>query len=366
MNSTAAWASGVLDAVIPRVVEAAIERHVRYDASLPHRYGRHWRQRWTDGELRRLQCLSQAVAMRRPAIFAECVRQSGIGFVARCWPIDDLRTNLQILGLTLCEQLPDELSVLVEAYLTRGATALRDTPSLAPPPSQLDASPNRVLAERYLKHLFAGQADDARRMLIRAADRSLSVADVYETVLWPAQVECGRLWRIGRITVAEEHYATAVAQSVMSILRQRVTPARKRRQLSVIVATLDGELHEIGARMVADFFAMAGWNTMFLGASVPIDSLLDMVFSRNVDVLALSVGCYLNLRKLGECIDELQAVRQGNRVRIIVGGEPFNVFPDLTEELNAHGWAYSASEGVQLAEQLCDITQPASRVEASR
>ena len=45
----------------------------------------------------------------------------------------------------------------------------------------------------------------------------------------------------------------------------------------VISACVAGELHEIGARMVADLFEMAGWDTTFLGADVPRDSVVDML-----------------------------------------------------------------------------------------
>ena len=79
--------------------------------------------------------------------------------------------------------------------------------------------------------------------------------DIYLQVFQPAQREVGRLGQTNRISVALEHYVTAATQPIMSQLYPRIfSPEKTGRRL--IATCVGGELHEIGVRMVADFFEM--------------------------------------------------------------------------------------------------------------
>jgi len=102
------------------------------------------------------------------------------------------------------------------------------------------------------------------------------------------QYEIGRLWQTNRISVAEEHYCTACAQFVMTQLYPYIF--RSERNGRRMVATcVGGELHEIGVRMVADFFEMEGWDTYYLGANTPARDILDTIAKREADIVGISV-----------------------------------------------------------------------------
>jgi methanogenic corrinoid protein MtbC1 len=106
--------------------------------------------------------------------------------------------------------------------------------------------------------------------------------------------------------------------------------------------------------MVADFFEMAGWDTYYLGANVPLDSIIDSVADRRADVLAISATMSYHVSMVA---DVVRAVRQrgGPRpTRILVGGYPFRVDPELWRTVGADGYAADASEAVTLASRLLD------------
>ena len=77
--------------------------------------------------------------------------------------------------------------------------------------------------------------------------------------------------------MGQEHYCTAVAQMVMAQLFPVIFDDDRRPIGRVVSVCVAGELHEIGARMVADLFEMADWDTVFLGADVPTRSVVDML-----------------------------------------------------------------------------------------
>ena len=125
------------------------------------------------------------------------------------------------------------------------------------------------IAARYLEALLAGDRDAAVRTAFDdGVARGLSVPDLYVGVIQTAQHRIGELWQANRLTVAHEHVATAISQLVMA-LAYPVLPRQPRNGKPALVACVDDELHDLGARMVADFFEMAGFDVRYLGANLP-------------------------------------------------------------------------------------------------
>ena len=83
----------------------------------------------------------------------------------------------------------------------------------------------------------------------------------------------GRLWEANAITVADEHLATAISQSVLVKLFDRLTVARPRSRERVLLAAVEGQHHVLGLRMIADVMEGAGFDVLYLGADVPVDAL---------------------------------------------------------------------------------------------
>ena len=107
----------------------------------------------------------------------------------------------------------------------------------------------------------------------------------------------------------------------------------------------------IGVRMVSDFFEMEGWDTFYLGANTPKPDLLRTLAQRRADVLAVSATMTFHVRAVVDLIDSVRA-EYGDTIKVLVGGYPFNVDPDLWRRFGADGCAPNALEAVALAERL--------------
>jgi methanogenic corrinoid protein MtbC1 len=127
------------------------------------------------------------------------------------------------------------------------------------------------------------------------------------------------------------------------------------------VATCVGnELHEIGVRMVADFFEMEGWDTYYLGANSPTKSIVNTIEEQKADILAISVTITMNVSQVTDMIEQVRESEAGQDIKIIVGGYPFNVAPDLWREVGADGYARDAQEAISVANDLLtnsDVTR---------
>lgn len=211
--------------------------------------------------------------------------------------------------------------------------------------------PYGALAVRYLGAVLGGDRFGASSAVLDAVASGASIADIYVYVFQRAQLELGRLWQSNRISVAQEHFATAVTQLVMSQLYSQIFNS-KRNGRTMVAACVGGELHELGMRMVADFFEMEGWDTHYLGASTPVSAIVDTVLERQADILALSATMTFHTPDVAEVIEGIRSDPHASHTKIIVGGYPFNLVPTLWERVGADGSASDAAGAISLADSL--------------
>ena len=133
---------------------------------------------------------------------------------------------------------------------------------------------------------------------LKLVDQSIRTADevksFYLDVVWPSMSKIGYMWESNQISVAEEHLATAIVGRVMAALYPRFAAFEFNRGKAVVSAG-PNEFHEIGARMVADFMEMDGWDVTYLGANTPVSALLEILKKNKPFVLALSIATLFNL-----------------------------------------------------------------------
>ncbi len=220
-------------------------RHLQAHPGLTDRFGPRATVRCREDGVFHIGHLTAALATDRPQLFDDHViwlREllAGYGLDG-----DDIGAHLSLLATVISETLGPDAGIAVGALITRGLAA--GAPNVAAQVSYLDVgTPLGSLASEYLE-VFA-----------------------------PVLREVGRLWQLGQATVGQEHLVTAATQLAMAQLYPR-TFATPRIGRTIVVAAVGGELHEIGARMVADLFELGGWDSHFLGANTPTNAVIDIV-----------------------------------------------------------------------------------------
>ena len=172
----------------------------------------------------------------------------------------------------------------------------------------------------YADVLLGGSPREARNAALGLLDEGVPPRTLYMAVLGPALREVGSRWQQGLISVAQEHLATAIVSSVMATVAPRLIepPAIGRR---AVLACTDGELHDVGLRMVGDFLEADGWEVLFLGALTPSDALQDLVGESKPDVVGLSTALTTHLTSAA---DSIAAIRQLDAPPfVMVGGRAY-------------------------------------------
>jgi MerR family transcriptional regulator, light-induced transcriptional regulator len=179
------------------------------------------------------------------------------------------------------------------------------------------------LARTYLDALRAADAAGAYRVASRALDGGMPLAALYQQVIAPAMHELGRLWERGAITIADEHLATALTHRVLGALRppafvDQVFEADSAKPRAMLAA-VQGEQHALGLRMVADLLEDAGYQTLYLGADVPLAALLPAIGGMAPDLLALSATMPESTARLEDAVLTVSSEHRG--VSLLVGGQ---------------------------------------------
>ncbi len=294
--------------------------------------------------------LSQAIAVEDSRIFLDYIEWVKILFHGLGLSLDGLKENLVLMRDFLSGYFETEGVTLIKEYLALGIQQLerplRETSSYFD-----NQKPLSALARQYLNSLLRGERLEALQLVRKAIADRTSIRDLHLLVFQPCQYEVGRLWHENQISVAQEHYCTASTQWIMAQLYPMMskTPSNGYR---VVAACVGNEFHEVGLRMVTDFFEMEGWDTYYLGANTPSEAIVKMLETTQADILAVSATLPTHIRSVQELIALVRRSKSKVRPKILVGGLPFNQYPQLCSKLGADGYAQNADQAVAVATKL--------------
>ena len=327
------------------------EDYARRPAHLA-RYGDRGRARYLEDASFHFAFLADAVDTSSPGLFSDYIGWAKVLLAQLGVPEVDLAENLRCSRRALERILAPELAQLASSYVDAALDRLPELPAeltscIAPD------GPLAALTVDYLDALLRGDRQRATDLVLGAVESGTPLRDVYLQVFQRSQHEIGRLWQMNKIGVAQEHYCSAATQLIMSLLYPRVFNS-VRAGRTLLAACVQGDLHGIGARIVADFFEMEGWDASYLGADTPTPAIVDMLVQRRADVLALSATMTFHVHAVTAVVAAVRASPACRDVKILVGGHPFNIAPDLWREVGADGYGRDAVEAVRVATRLVE------------
>ncbi|MBS4058387.1 MAG: cobalamin-dependent protein [Bacteroidetes bacterium] len=173
----------------------------------------------------------------------------------------------------------------------------------------------------FLDALLSGNQMKCSQLTDEFLQHEPDVKLLYEEIYKKSLYAVGELWEYNKISVATEHLASAIVESLLNKLYYRnlahVTPRKK----TVIVSCVQNEFHQIGLKMISDVFEINGWNSHFLGANTPTTELIHYAKLINPDLIAVSLSIYFNLPNLISMVHDIR--NNFPELPILVGGQAF-------------------------------------------
>ena len=186
-------------------------------------------------------------------------------------------------------------------------------------------------SEKFLENLLLGNRQNCSSIAKQYLNNNPSFIDLYEDVFKVSLYEVGRLWETNKISVATEHLATAITEGILNELFDQLI-SKKRYSKKVIVACVENEQHQVGAKMVADTFEMYGWESFFLGTGIPSNELIRYIHDIKPDIIAVSLSIYFNFTNLIRLLEKLR--HEFPELQILIGGQAFShISPEIVSKL---------------------------------
>lgn len=182
------------------------------------------------------------------------------------------------------------------------------------------------------------------------------VESVYVDLLAPSARRLGQHWERDECDFLDVTMGLWRLQEVMRQLAIRYPPPTvpHRDNRSALFAPLPGDGHVLGALMVEEVFARAGWQTEVLIESSRRE-LLHLVAERRFDLVGLTVSCDSPNDALSDLISAIRGASKVREVRIIIGGRMVNANPEVVGQVGADGSAIDARSALAVADGLVKV-----------
>ncbi len=160
--------------------------------------------------------------------------------------------------------------------------------------------------------------------------KEVNLITLYEEVISESMKSIGMKNQEGRYNIVEEHIATGVMHAVIeNTYEYAIRDRQQTNGYKVVIACMQDELHDLGARMLNNTFVYFGFETIYLGSNTPNEVIIDTVKLFQVDYVALSITNFLHLNNLKPLLSELHKLG----VKVALGGYAITHNKEFLEEL---------------------------------
>ena len=194
------------------------------------------------------------------------------------------------------------------------------------------------------------QRAEIQNLVLAAIDNGFDPDSIINDGLIPAMDEVGRQFAQGEIFVPEMLVAAMTMNLGLDVVKPLLSGEETRSRGTIIMATVKGDLHDIGKNIVNMMLEGAGFHVVDLGVDMTVDAIIEKIKVMMPDILGLSALLTTTMPEMELAIQELKANGLREKVKVMVGGAPVdNAF---AEKIGADGYGADATEAVQLARRL--------------
>lgn len=210
-----------------------------------------------------------------------------------------------------------------------------------------------TLAENVLeeiKNCIVNMEDQKAVDLTRQALTDHKAEDILNQALIPAMEIVGREYEEGKKFIPEMLLAAESMNGALGLLKPILARSEAKKAGKVVMGTVEGDVHDIGQKMVCIMLEGAGFEVHSLGADVPASDFVNAVRTSRPNILGMSALLTTTAPRMKSVIEALQKEGLRNQVKIMVGGAILN--QRLADEYGADGYAPDAASATRLARTL--------------
>lgn len=198
--------------------------------------------------------------------------------------------------------------------------------------------------------VLVGNAGTVESEVKNALSEGLEASHVLEKGLIAGMITVGERFRAGDMYLPEVLMSAKAMHKGLEIIRPLLAQSGQSLQQKVIMGTVEGDIHDIGKKIVGTLIEGNGFSVIDLGVDLRPEVFVQAVEEHRPDVLGMSAMLTTTMTNMKKVIDLLKEKGLREKVKVVVGGAPVN--EEFAESIGADGYAPDAGVAAELVRKL--------------
>ncbi len=204
--------------------------------------------------------------------------------------------------------------------------------------------------EKMSEKVIEGDQENVAELTQEVIDEGAEPQEVISEGLIAGMNVVGERFKAGDMFVPEVLMSAKAMKAGMEIVNPLLTEGDREESTTVVLGTVEGDLHDIGKNLVGMMLESGGMEVIDLGVDLPADEIVDAVRENDADVLGMSALLTTTMMEMQNVIEVLEEEGLKDDVDVLVGGAP--VTKEFADDIGADGWAPDAASAKDLVQEM--------------
>ena len=195
-----------------------------------------------------------------------------------------------------------------------------------------------------------GDSASLKELIQRALAGDLSAEDILYSGLIAGMESVGLKFKKNEIFIPEVLIASRAMKAGVDLIRGSFIQRAQKRPETILLATVKGDIHDLGKRIVGTFLESRGYTVRDIGVDVSKEQVVEAIRKHRPAVVGLSALLTTTMIYMRDIIEAVREAGLKQKVRIIIGGAP--VTQTFAYEVKADGYSPDAASAVELVNSL--------------
>jgi corrinoid protein of di/trimethylamine methyltransferase len=203
--------------------------------------------------------------------------------------------------------------------------------------------------------IIDGESEDAENLAFQAMEMGIDPLEAINKGFVVGVDHVGNLFSCGDAFLPELVMAGEAMKAAINVLEPEMVKQGTQRKMlgTVVLATIEGDIHDIGKTLVGTMLSASGFKVVDLGVDVPVKTLVERARDENADIIGVSALLTTTMVKQRDVVEALQGMGLRSTIKVLVGGAP--VTRDWAKEIGADGFSEDSVGAVAVAKELLEL-----------
>ncbi|MGI5921491.1 MAG: homocysteine S-methyltransferase family protein [Syntrophomonadaceae bacterium] len=220
------------------------------------------------------------------------------------------------------------------------------------PPAATNPEESATIRNLITRAVLEGNRDNIEALINRALEEEkIPALELVNQALIPGIEKAGELYDQKQYFLPQLMMAAETMKKAFTVIKPYLTGASGQEKGVIVLATVEGDIHDIGKNIVAVLLENYGFKIIDLGKDVPAEVIIETAEREKADIIGLSALMTTTMPRMQEVIEEVAA--RGLRCRVMVGGAVLN--QEYADQIGADAYSQDAREAVLTAQELMKL-----------